>query len=84
MAAGCYNMAKEDVRLFRFFKDPKQAKVDRTNQTNKRSLRRPNDSSVLCSRYFKVDCFENNQVLSEQFGLGYRALKLRQNAVHSD
>ncbi len=41
----------------------------------------PSDSSVFCSRHFEADCLEDRAGLYEQFGLGLRAPKLKQNAL---
>ena len=82
VAAFCDKTAKEGVSLFQFPKDPEGRRIwaEQVRRTRDR-WQCPSDSSVLCIRHFEADCFEDRPRLYEQFGIGLRAPKLKQNAV---
>ncbi len=82
VAAFCDKTAKEGVSLFQFPKDPEGRRIwaEQVRRTRDR-WEGPSDSSVLCNRHFKADCFEDRPGLYEQFDIGLRAPKLKQNAV---
>ena len=74
VAAACYSTVK-GVRLFQFPKTPNEDESALAEQV--RQMRdcweAASDSSVLCSRYFEADYFEDEPGLCKQFSLGYRA-----------
>ena len=81
IAAGCSNIAQENVSLFSFLRDP----VLRDRWT--KQVRRTHDGwsgptpySFVCSDHFTEDCFETDTFMAQKLGIKKRKI-LKSDAV---
>ena len=82
VAAGCSNTARPGITLYKFPKDPVLRKQWERQVQRTRVKWTATESSVLCSKHFSVECFEESTALASQFGISYkRSRRLVRGAV---
>ena len=82
VAAGCSNTARPGIALYKFPKDPILRKWWERQMHRTRAKWTATESSVLCSKHFTAECFEESAALASQFGIGYkRSRRLVRGAV---
>ena len=81
VATGCSNTYKDGVSLFQFPRDPALRKQwTKEVQRTRANWQGPSDNSILCSKHFTNDCFEEDTAIAARFGIEKRR-RLKSNAV---
>ena len=81
VTAGCSNIARSGIALYKFPKDPVLRKQWERQVQRTLAKWTATQSSILCS-YFTTECFEESAALASQFGISYkRSRRLVRGAV---
>ena len=82
VAAGCSSTASPGIALYKFPNDPVLRKQWERQVQRTRAKWTATESSVLCSKHFTAECFEESAALASQFGISYkRSRRLVRGAV---
>ena len=81
IAAGCSNTHADGISLFNFPRDPSlRTQWNKQVQRTRANWRNATDYSVLCSKHFTKDCFEQGSVMASQFGI-QKKRRLKPDAI---
>ena len=81
VATGYSNTYKDGISLLQFPRDPALRKQwTKEVQRTCANWQGPSDNSVLCSKHFTNDCFEEDTAIAARFGIKKRR-RLKSNAV---
>ena len=82
VATGCSSTASPGISLYKFPNDPVLQKRWERQVQRTRAKWTATESSVLCSKHFTAECFEESAALASQFGISYkRSRRLVRGAV---
>ena len=72
VAAGCSNTTRPAIALYKFPKNPVLRKQWERQMQRTSAKWTATESSVLCSKYFTAECFEESAALASQLGISYK------------
>ena len=82
VAAGCSSTASPGIALYKFPNDPVLRKQWERQVQRTRAKWTATECSVLCSKHFTAECFEESATLASQFGISYkRSISLVRGAL---